>query len=339
MNFKKYESSIIDALFVTIFVLTTAFILAAFDIFEIFIEFSEKYENYELDEIILVLLVGSFGGVWYSFRRYKEVKQLKQRIEKYNKNLREENLRKDDMLLEQAKMAYLGEMIENIAHQWRQPLSAISSLTSGLRLAREYIKVEEKDIDKTLDKVTDITMHLSQTIDSFKNYAKEKSVEKQFNINDNIGRSLEILESTIKASDINIVKDLNSNIEVYGYPNELMQVYMNVLNNAKDALNTNNIEDKHIFISTKVEKNYVRVKLYDNANGIPKKIIKKIFDPYFTTKHSSQGTGLGLYMSYKIIKEKVGGDIDVKNISFKHDKKKYKGAEFTIKIPLKKNHL
>ena len=146
---------------------------------------------------------------------------------------------------------------------------------------------------------------------------------------------LHLVDSSIKNHHINIILDLQIDIEIDGYENELTQCFINIFNNAKDILVEKEIEDKFIFISTFINKEKIAViKIKDNAEGISEDILPKIFEPYFTTKHQSQGTGLGLHMTYNLIVDGMGGTIDVANVTYEYDDKEYTGAEFSISLPL-----
>ena len=133
---------------------------------------------------------------------------------------------------------------------------------------------------------------------------------------------------------IEIVLNLDDNIKINGYENELIQCFINIFNNAKDALAQNNIEQKYIFLSTSQDNDNIIIKIKDNAGGIPEDILPRVFEPYFTTKHQSNGTGLGLHMSYNLIVEGVNGSMYADNVTYLYNAQEYKGAELTITIPL-----
>ena len=263
--------------------------------------------------------------------------ELSKLVSKQESKIKEQILtlrKKDTLLFEQSKMASMGEMINNIAHQWRQPLSIISTLTSGLQLIKLYKPLEEKEIDKTLADILKNTTYLSETIDNFRSFIKGEDNHILFNLDENINKNLSILDSSFRISNISPILNLNTNLNIENYPNDLTQVFINLVNNAKDALDMNNYEKKYIFISSEIDNNEVIIKVKDNAKGIPENILKKVFEPYFTTKHQSQGTGLGLYMSYKIVTEHMKGKISVHNVSFNYDNEEFTGAEFIINLPL-----
>jgi len=235
-------------------------------------------------------------------------------------------------VIEQAKLASMGEMIANIAHQWRQPLSVISTASTGMQLQKEYGLLKDEEFYRSCDAINDNVQYLSQTIDDFKNFIKNDSVRKYFKLDENINKFLSLISGTIKSCDIELILDLDSNIQINGYENELIQCYMNIFNNAKDALLDN--KEKLLFLSTYMKDNKVVISIKDNAGGISMDIMSKIFEPYFTTKHKFQGTGLGLHMTYNLIESGMSGSIDVINSTYVHNEKECKGAEFLITLPL-----
>lgn len=241
---------------------------------------------------------------------------------------------KDKLIAEQAKLAALGDMIGNIAHQWRQPLSTISTAATGIKLLREYDSLEEKDLDSSLDGIIKSSKYLSKTIDDFRDFLQGDKEKTTFNLETNIKKDLSILDGMLKDSDIQIIENYIQEIEIYSFNNELTQAIINILSNAKDAFSINNIKERYIFITTNVKNNNAIVEIKDNAGGISDDIINKIFEPYFTTKHKSLGTGLGLYMTQQIIKQNIQGSIEVQNETYKFNNEEFTGASFIIQIPL-----
>ena len=241
----------------------------------------------------------------------------------------ENNIKKELQLLDQSKMAQMGEMIANIAHQWRQPLSVISTVASGIDIKYEYGLLNEKEIPKNMQLIIDNTQYLSKTIDVFRDFIKEEKVLKIVSIQDRIDKTLNIVSATLKNNHITIKKkiDYSQTIKLNLIVGELSQVIINIINNAKDILIEKSIQERWIEISLEETKTDIIISIEDNAGGIPSNIMHKIFDPYFTTKHKSKGTGLGLHMSYKIIKESLNGNLSVENTN--------NGAKFTITLPLK----
>lgn len=209
---------------------------------------------------------------------------------------------------DQSRLASMGEMIGNIAHQWRQPLSIISTGASGIKVKLTFEKNIDKEfiIDAT-NKIVEQTQYLSETIDDFRNFIKEeKGFEKIF-VSELIKETRQITDATLKNNFITLVSDIDDDLEILGNKNQLRQAIINIINNAKDFISQNIQEDsnKYIFIKTQSFKNNeLTLSIMDTAGGIPSAVLPKIFDPYFTTKHKSIGTGLGLSMTNKIIRER-----------------------------------
>ncbi len=271
----------------------------------------------------------------------KSVDQKQDELNKINNNLElkikqevEKSAQQEKILQEQAKMVALGEMIGNIAHQWRQPLSLISTAATGIKVKKEYGISDEKEELKMLDTINESAQHLSQTIDDFRDFLKGDSSKQKFFINKIIEKIFIIEESVIKNNNIKVIKDFDKDIEIFNLPQGLLQACVNIINNAKDALMELDGKDRYIFTTTKILSNKIRIEIKDTAGGIPDDIITKIFEPYFTTKHKSQGTGLGLHMTYNIINQNMNGTISVRNDKFEYKDKSYSGAIFTITLPI-----
>ena len=236
------------------------------------------------------------------------------------------------LLLQQSKLAAMGEMLENIAHQWKQPLSTITTLTSGILLNKEYNILDDNFLKEGLNNITNSAKYMSKTIDDFRDFYSNKVEKKEFDIEDSIEKALVLLSTKLVKKDIVIIKNLD-NLKILGYKNELIQVYMNILSNAIDSLDDLEDEIKIIQISSKIENNKLILEFLDNAGGINEEIIDKIFDSHFTTKSEKQGSGIGLYMS-KIIIDKSHGELKVSNKTFEYNSKTYKGANFMIILPI-----
>jgi PAS domain S-box-containing protein len=230
-------------------------------------------------------------------------------------------------LYEAEKLASLGEMIGNIAHQWRQPLSAISSSASSIKIENQLGLLSNEDIDNKMNLIVEKTNFLSDTINTFRNFLKSDKEYRKITLEDEINSALNVVSSTITNNNIKLISNIpkESTTIVHIVSGELPQVLVNIINNAKDALLENDIDNGWIKIELLEDSKNITLTIEDNAGGIPQEIISKIFNPYFTTKHQSQGTGLGLHMSYKIITESLHGDLYVQNTD--------SGAKFFIKIP------
>jgi PAS domain S-box-containing protein len=238
-----------------------------------------------------------------------------------------------EQLFKSEKMAAMGEMIGNIAHQWRQPLTVISAMTSGIAIKKELGTLKDEELLSYTERIFIQTQYLSKTIDDFTNFLKGEKVENRFNISSLFEKILSIVDSSLKSHYIKLITNIDATLEIRGYENELMQAFINIINNAKDALVENEtIEVKYIFIEAKSYDNQCEISIKDNGGGIQPLVMNRIFEPYFTTKHKSQGTGLGLAMTYKIITEVHKGIIIASNETYEYSGKEYTGASFTIRF-------
>ena len=230
-------------------------------------------------------------------------------------------------------MAAMGEMLENIAHQWRQPLSIISTLATGTKLQKEMDCLSDSQLNSALTAINTSAQYLSQTIEDFRNFFNPNNNKtSEINILDTIDKTLKLVNSHFVSKDIEIIQKIE-NYKLLTIDNELVQVLINILNNAKDALLKVEDQKKYIFINTYKDNSNFIIEIKDNAKGIPKDIINRVFEPYFTTKHQSVGTGIGLYMSQEIINNHLGGTLTVSNETYSYDGVEYTGANFLIKIP------
>jgi len=238
------------------------------------------------------------------------------------------------ILEQQAKLISMGEMIGNIAHQWRQPLSIISTSATGMLFQKEFANLSDEDFIKYCNFINDNAQYLSKTIDDFRNFIKGDSEKTIFNLTETINSFIQLVDGSIKNKHINLILNLDDNLKVFGYPNELNQCFMNIYNNAKDALLELDEENRFLFIATEQQDNKVMIRFKDSGGGIDENIIDKIFEPYFTTKHKSQGTGLGLHMTYNLIVDGMKGSIEAHNTTYNYNDKQYKGVEFIIMLPI-----
>ena len=256
----------------------------------------------------------------------KELKELNESLEKRVKDEIFKNEEKQKVMFWQSRLASLGEMIANIAHQWRQPLTELNLTLFSLKKAIN--SSNESEVDEFYNDSKLIIKNMSTTIDDFTNFFKPNKEKYFFKIVDSINESLNILEKVIKKESI-VIKTSFEDIEVLGISNELTQVIINLIQNSKDAFKIANIEQKEISISIKRDNNFAIIKFKDNAGGIKEEDIYKIFEPYFTTKHTSSGTGLGLFMSKMICEKGLNASLNVSS------KDIY--TIFSIKIPLQES--
>lgn len=280
------------------------------------LQHDKKIVNIFMFFVILMIIV-IFLSMILSFT-------IKKRFESYKVKVKEKN----QLLFQQSKMASMGEMIENIAHQWRQPLSIISTTSTGLKMQQEFNLMTDKVLENGLNNISESVKYLSDTIDDFRNFYKDDKVKKSFNLSDTINKAIHLLHSRFRKKNIEVIIE-DSDIEMMGLENEMIQVFMNILNNARDVLETLDVEKKYIFITIAQLDDKITISFYDNANGIERQNIPKLFDYKFTTKANQKGSGIGLYMS-KLIVEKAGGMIYAQNKEYEYEGKNYKGAEFII---------
>jgi C4-dicarboxylate-specific signal transduction histidine kinase len=273
----------------------------------------------------------------------KELEESQDELQILNDNLERKvleevakNREKDHMLFEQTKLAALGEMIGNIAHQWRQPLSIISTVASGIQLHNSMgISCSHEELDRKMDEIVDKTKYLSDTIDDFRNFIRGEGEKGIFDIKEAFDSFKNLIYPLVKDYHINLVITIDEDIQFNGFRNELNQSLVNLFNNAKDALIQNNLEkERYIFIKAYTQDSHLIITCKDNGGGIAENIMNKIFEPYFTTKHQSIGTGLGLHMTYKLISTRMQGGITVSNDTLIIDDKEYTGALFEIHLPL-----
>ena len=265
----------------------------------------------------------------------KELNEMNKNLEKLVKEKTKELIQKEKILNHQSKMAAMGEMLENIAHQWRQPLSLISTAATGAKIKKDFGTLSDNDFYETMDMINNSTQHLSTTIDDFRNFFNNDKNASTFNINKPIEKVLSLINSKLRNRDIHVIKN-TQDVEVTALINEFIQVLINILNNSLDAFEEQNLEKKFIFLDLYKENNSLVLIIKDNAGGIKEELLGRIFEPYFTTKHKSQGTGIGLYMSTEIIKKHMNGNLTVCNKNYTYKNIEYSGAEFIIEIPCEK---
>ena len=298
---------------------------------------------YVLEEIVLKV------DFWTDYKRKeseiinnaKNLELQKIIIEEQNKKLKNQieleqqiNQQKEELLIQQSKMASMGEMLENIIHQWKQPLSAMSSSISSVQLQKEINILSDEDLNESLSDNMLVIEHLSNTLDDFSDYLKPNRKKIKFNVGETIDKSILLITSQFKCENIEIIKN-NSTLNAYGYKNDFIQSFLNLLNNSKDALKNIENEKKLILIDIKpIDEMSVEIKIKDNAGGIPDDIIDKIFEARFTTKSKSDGSGIGLHMTKEMIEKHMFGKLEVKNVEYKYEGISYKGAQFTINLPM-----
>ena len=293
----------------------------------------EKRHKQNVQSVFIISLTITFLLLLISFYITsiieKKFKKYKQSIQHHI----DENQKQYGLLAQKSKLAAMGEMMENIAHQWRQPLSLITTASTGVKLQKEMDLLTDEFLIESVDSIGNSANHLSETIEDFRDFFKPDKEKTEFTLDGCINKTFKLLASQIKNREIDIIDNIED-IRLRGFERELLQVLLNILNNAKDALS--DIDDeKYIFIDIyRTTDGNAVIKIKDNAGGIDESIIERIFEPYFTTKHKSQGTGLGLYMSQEIIARHMNGSLEVSNETYIYKDKQYKGALFTLVLPI-----
>lgn len=255
-------------------------------------------------------------------------KSLKDRVAKEV----EENRRKDQIMQYQARLAGMGEMIANIAHQWRQPLNALTAIIQSFETKQMVGKLDEKFIVSQVEEGIKIASKMSTTIDDFRNFFKPDKVKTSFEICESINKAVSMFDSYCVECDIKLTVLCSQKMTTTGFENEFLQAAINILNNSKDALNENKIPSKTIAVIVRRAGTNANIYFIDNAGGIPANIIDRIFEPYFTTKHKSTGTGIGLYMTRQIVQNHKNGALNAKNVLLNLDGQIQKCAMFRIRV-------
>jgi len=225
----------------------------------------------------------------------------------------EEGKRKDKAILAQAKLARLGSMINMIAHQWRQPLTQLSGILMELETATRFKKIDDTHIFNSIDKSDKMIEFMSNTIDDFRNFYKPDKQKEKFFLLDSCKKAINLVNASLDENNIEFIFDIKENRHIFGYPREYSQVILNLITNAKDILIEKNIKNPQIKVTISARGSLTIVEVSDNAGGISEENLDLIFDPYFTTKDATKGTGLGLYISKLIIERNMGGELSVKN--------------------------
>lgn len=286
-----------------------------------------NYEKYALNILILGMILIIFllvASGYVSIFLENKLKEYKRELDN-----------KQAILYQQSKMAAMGEMIGNIAHQWRQPLSIITTATSGMVLQKQMGVLTDEFFFEASNRINASSQYLSQTIDDFRNFFIPNKEKSKVNLIEIFKKTLDLISAQFSSKDIKIIKNIEG-VEFESYENELIQALINILNNSRDELIKKDGE-RFIFVDAFEKDNFINIIIKDNAGGVIKENLNKIFEPYFTTKYKSQGTGIGLYMTEEIITKHLNGTICVENVEFTYNEKEYFGAEFTIRIDLNTN--
>lgn len=257
----------------------------------------------------------------------EDLKSLNETLERLVAEKSSKIVEQERMLFQQARMSAMGEMIAAIAHQWRQPLNALGIMIQGAKMEHEHVGISDEYMETFKKNAMEQINFMSKTIDSFRDFFKINKEKEGFDVTSSILDVVRLLRPQFASSGIYIIVNAEKKLTVNGYPNEFMQVILNILNNARDALLEKKPQTPEININIEQQGEYCVLSIADNGGGVDKRIIEKIFDPYFTTKGPDKGTGIGLYMAKKIIESNMDGYLGVRNSGT--------GCVFTIKIPLK----
>jgi signal transduction histidine kinase len=257
-------------------------------------------------------LVAAFNSIQRRVREYVES------IREHEKTIQEQA----DLMLAQGRHAIMGEMLSNIAHQWRQPLNIVGLMVQNIQQHQKAKILTETYVNDNVRSAMDVLLFMSKTIDDFRNFFRPDKEKKDFSIKEAVEQTLGIVGASLSENFINLQITVEEDVRLSGYPNEYKQVLLNLMSNAKDALLGRKVQSPFIKIRIFKNKSHSVLTVTDNGGGIDKKILHKIFDPYFTSKES--GTGIGLYMSKVIVEKNMEGKLSVKNVD--------RGAEFKVEI-------
>jgi PAS domain S-box-containing protein len=261
----------------------------------------------------------------------KRVRERTAELEALNRTLEErvreevaKNREKDIILIQQNRQAALGETLDHIAHQWKQPINAISLIVQDIGETCLREELSKEYVYETVERILDLIEHMAQTIEVFRDFYKAEKEKTVFRVKESIDKALIFIEPALRFHAVAVELDADPELSVVGYPKEFAQVLLNILANARDACMKSGIEKPRVKINAFAEGDAAVVTITDNAGGIPEDIIGKVFDLYFTTKGASGGTGIGLHMSKNIIEKNMGGTLSASNVG--------EGAQFRIEL-------
>ncbi|HJW02068.1 MAG TPA: ATP-binding protein [Azospira sp.] len=260
----------------------------------------------------------------------EELRQLNETLEQRVQEELAKNREKDHMLIQQSRLAAMGEMVHNIAHQWRQPLNALSLLVRNIKDDYDFQALTPEAMDRAVADAQRLLGRMSATIDDFREFFRPEREMTEFDVAHAVGEAAFVIDSTLKSYRIDLKQNLAPGIDAEGFPSQFAQAVLNILANAKEAILERQVADGQITLELTRQDGSVVVTVTDNGGGIPADILPKIFDPYFTTK--DKGSGIGLYMTKTIIERNMHGEVRAENVAG--------GARFTLSIPVRqpKNH-
>jgi signal transduction histidine kinase len=284
------------------------------------------------ERLIAVDAVNEIGGLATAFNTMiATLDRQRDKLEELNNSLEERILaavaeirHKDQMLIQQSRQAAMGEMINNIAHQWRQPLNNVGLIVQNLLFSFESGTLTGEEMRTEIATTMETIQFMSRTIDDFRNFFRQDKEKRTFAITDILSLTIDFVSAGFRDGNITVNLEISDGITAHGYPNEYSQVLLNILNNAKDALTEHRVEEPLITVRLFGDNRRAIVAIRDNGGGIAEDVLPRIFDPYFSTKEPGKGTGIGLYMSKVIIEQNMGGSLSARNVDG--------GAEFRIEI-------
>jgi len=231
---------------------------------------------------------------------------------------------KDQLMIQQSRLAAMGEMLGNIAHQWRQPLNTLALRIQELWAYHRNGKLSAEILKESTDKSMELIEHMSQTIEDFRNFLTPDKEKVEFRVEQVVLQAVSLIRDDFNANRIAIEHECSGDLRVFGYPNEYQQVVLNILANAKDAFLEQNREDRRVVLRVWEESGKTVLTITDNAGGIPEQHLDRIFEAYYSTKSQGRGSGVGLFMSSNIIEKNMGGRLTARNVDG--------GAEFRIEV-------
>ena len=296
--------------------------------------FQASTSELELIKAIVASFQSKLENAVHACKNHLELVEINQTLERRIEEEVRKNREKDQHILQQSRLAQMGEMISMIAHQWRQPLGSISAVAASIKLKTtlnrfDYATLQGQEASKeflneAMSKIESYVQFLTHTIDDFRNFFKPNKQKESVTLSQLVNRTLDIIGKALEINGITIKVETQATHEIFTYANEVTQVILNILKNAEDAIKERETAHAHILITISQQGKWQTISIEDNAGGIPEPILPHIFEPYFSTKSEKNGSGLGLYMSKTIIEEHCGGSIVASNTT--------QGAKFTIKL-------